>query len=220
MTRNHTPIGLPAPVVGWIRNHAVKNYWRVAGVYELDDLIQDGLLKAYQCRKRYGLPGGPDCPSCESTESRIRFVRQGRREIAVNVCLACSTRYLDRPHFMALVKTSFHRHIAELLRTKRGLDDVTIKVGDIDPDRADKTVVAKLAGVTEPVQELAVLVAELPVKLRRVVEFYVRDDPTRLWRNLRVRLDGADETLSDRLYRLTGFPKDEDFEAELRASLQ
>lgn len=59
MTRTktiHAP-GLPAPVVGWIYNHATKNFWRVASWYELDDLVQDGLMKAYGCLERYGIPG-------------------------------------------------------------------------------------------------------------------------------------------------------------------
>lgn len=45
---------LPSPIVGWIHNFAVHNYWRVAGFYELDDLCQDGLLCAVRCRNRYG----------------------------------------------------------------------------------------------------------------------------------------------------------------------
>lgn len=49
--------GLPKSVVGWIYNHASRNFWRVADWYELDDLIQDGLVGAYKCLEKYGEPG-------------------------------------------------------------------------------------------------------------------------------------------------------------------
>jgi len=49
--------GLPLPVVGWIHNYALHNYWRVSGFYEVDDLFQDGLVCAIKCRNRYGTPG-------------------------------------------------------------------------------------------------------------------------------------------------------------------
>jgi hypothetical protein len=49
--------GLPSPVVGFIYNFSVTNYWRVSGFYDLDDLCQDGLMCAIKCRNRYGTPG-------------------------------------------------------------------------------------------------------------------------------------------------------------------
>lgn len=208
---------LPAQVVRWIRSHSAKNYWRVTGWYELDDLIQDGLLKAYQCLEKYGAPGGPDCPSCGSANIRLRVVRRKSSETVVQVCRECGARFIDPPHFMALVQQSFHRQIAELLRRKRGVDDVTVKTATIGEDESE--VLSRLGSLEQPLQELAVLVAEMPDRLRRVVEFYLGDDPTRLWRNLRVRLDGEDETLDSRLRRLTGFPEGANFEAELRTYL-
>ncbi len=48
---------LPSSVVGWIYNHSRKNYWRLASWYEVDDLIQDGLMFGYKCLNRYGVPG-------------------------------------------------------------------------------------------------------------------------------------------------------------------
>lgn len=38
---------------GWIVKTAKKNYWRVAAWYDLEDLIQDGLLAYAICRSRY-----------------------------------------------------------------------------------------------------------------------------------------------------------------------
>jgi hypothetical protein len=214
------PVKLPASVAGWIRNHSVKNYWRVAGWYELDDLVQDGILKAYQCIDRYGVPGGPNCPICGGSSIRVRLVKQGDKEISTQVCRDCETRIVDPPHFMALVKTAFYKHIAELLRRKRGVDDVTFKMVDIaEKNNSSENDTFSAFPASEPLQEFAVLVAELPEKLRRVVEFYLFDDPTKLWRNLRVRLDGEDETLKQRLAKLTGFPQNEDFETALRVYL-
>src|ERR1700757_4971786 len=48
---------LPTPVVGWIIRHSRKNLWRMASWYEIDDLIQDGLMCGYKCLQRYGIPG-------------------------------------------------------------------------------------------------------------------------------------------------------------------
>lgn len=39
---------------GWIIKYAKKNYWRVASWYDLEDLIQDGLLAYALCRQKYG----------------------------------------------------------------------------------------------------------------------------------------------------------------------
>lgn len=57
MGKRSVVAGLPGPVVGWVHNHAVKNYWRVAAHCEVDDLVQDGLLCACRCLAKYGTPG-------------------------------------------------------------------------------------------------------------------------------------------------------------------
>lgn len=45
---------LPVEIRRWIISHSRKNFWRVAGFYDLDDLIQDGLMIACKCRQKYG----------------------------------------------------------------------------------------------------------------------------------------------------------------------
>lgn len=40
-------------VRGWIFKTATKNYWRLAGWYDLEDLIQDGFMHFYRIRERY-----------------------------------------------------------------------------------------------------------------------------------------------------------------------
>lgn len=175
--------GLPKSVVGWIFNHARKNFWRVSSWYEIDDLIQDGIVCAYKCLDRYGRPGID----------------------------------IDEPHFMRLVQTTFFNHIAEMLRHSRAIDEINIQ--DISMERNESDILDGILGNTSvSEQDFTVLIKELPDKLRRVVELLLTDDGAKeLRRSLRVRFGGENETFSDRLYKLTGFPKNEDFESELRS---
>ncbi len=167
---------LPPSVVGWIYNHARKNYWRMASWYEIDDLIQDGLVCAYKCLDRYG----PD---------------------------------LDPPHFMRLVQRTFYNHIGELLRSSRIIDDST-KIADLGRDLDESMVLDRITVPEEGDQEFYLLIKELPDTLKKVVELYM-NSPEKLLR-LRSKLNGANETLKERLYKLTGFDQNKDFETELR----
>jgi hypothetical protein len=177
---------IPQPVIGWIANHARKNYWRLADWYDLDDLIHDGLMKAYECKARYGVPG----------------------------------ETIDHPHYMRLVQTSFRNHIGELLRHMRGVDDHT-KLTDmamVDQDETD--VIDRIAEADETPQDYALLLAELPPHLHTVVSLMSSVDGSKaLRKRLRTRLSGHDETAVERLHKLTGYPVDRNFEAELRTYL-
>lgn len=182
---------LPKSVVGWIYNHSTKNYWRVAGWCELDDLIQDGLLVAYRCQERYGESG----------------------------------KDIDPPHFMALVKTAFYRHITEMLRHSRADHELVSKIGDLAGDYSESHFLDRVsAEVVEPMQDLAAdlsaLIARMPKALRDAVMLYIeRPEDMRRRKAGRVVLDDEDETDTQRLTRLTGFPARFDFETELRAFL-
>lgn len=44
---------IDSPTIGWIRKTARQHYWRVARWYDLDDLIQDGVLHYYRILRRY-----------------------------------------------------------------------------------------------------------------------------------------------------------------------
>lgn len=46
-------IEIDAGAQGWITKTARRNYWRVCQWYELDDLIQDGVLYFYKIANRY-----------------------------------------------------------------------------------------------------------------------------------------------------------------------
>jgi len=168
--------GLPKPIVGWIVNHATKNFWRVADWYELDDLIQDGLMVAYKCRERYG-------------------------------------EKLDPPHFMALVKTAFYRHIAELLRHSRLEEDITSLAGDLAGTWETET--AYLDKHAEPVEgdfDFVALLSEMPKSLQKAVVAVLTKHP-------RIQLDGMNESLAHWLKRVANFPLRFDFEETLKAYL-
>jgi hypothetical protein len=42
-----------AGIRNWLLSYAKKNYWRVAAWYDWDDLVQDGYLCFYKCRRHY-----------------------------------------------------------------------------------------------------------------------------------------------------------------------
>jgi hypothetical protein len=41
-------------VIGWIYNTSTRSLWKIHKWYDLEDLIQDGLMIALKCRARYG----------------------------------------------------------------------------------------------------------------------------------------------------------------------
>lgn len=99
---------LPKSIVGWVYNHATKNHWRVAAYMELDDLIQDGLMKAYECLDKYGTPGVDIDPPHFMALVKTAFynhigtlLRKSRAEQEVTSLIgdlageATETRYLD-----------------------------------------------------------------------------------------------------------------------------
>ena len=135
MPRASSPpeLSLPKPVLGWIYNHARKNFWRVAPWYEIDDLINDGIMKAYECLDRYGIPGED----------------------------------IDPPHFMSLVKTSFHNHIGDLLRHSRGEQEVTNKIGDLAGQMTETQFLDRVVSLDHADQKLASFITKMPEMLRR-----------------------------------------------------
>lgn len=168
---------LQEPVMGWIINHAKKNYWRMSSWYELDDLIQDGIVCGYKCLQVYGIP----------------------------------PYEIDDQHFMKLVQTTFYNYIAELLRRKRAVDDITIRY-------EDNPLLQLFDSHSSVIDiELNLLINKLPKRLKRVIDLYLRN-PNEIRRPLRIKLKGK-ETMSDRLNRLADYPTELDFETDLRSVL-
>ena len=186
------PLSIPKEVLGWISNHSRKNYWRVASFYEVDDLIQDGIIKAYEVINRYGVPG----------------------------------LEIDRPHYMALVKTSFNNHIVDLLPRKYTSEKVSVVSFAV---LISKPTINRMDGMDENGefwnsyfrsedgdQEENMFVVEMPEYLRKGVQFFLSNPNT--FQYFRKRLQSEkDESLSSKLARMVGFPEDFNFEEELRS---
>jgi hypothetical protein len=45
---------VPQPVIAWVHKHASKNYWKVTGLCDWDDLIAEGYLAISYCLNKYG----------------------------------------------------------------------------------------------------------------------------------------------------------------------
>lgn len=96
---------LDKAIVGWIHNTARQHFWRVAYWYDLSDLIADGWLCYAKCRCRYA-----------------RQVFDDRR----------NPTPLERRKFMALVKSTYLRHITNLANRRTQLGEVpAIDIADV-----------------------------------------------------------------------------------------
>lgn len=45
---------VPPSVIAWVHKHAGRNYWKVAGLCDWDDLIAEGYLAISYCLNKYG----------------------------------------------------------------------------------------------------------------------------------------------------------------------
>lgn len=45
---------VPPSVIAWVHAYSAKNYWKVAGLADYDDLIAEGYLAISYCLNRYG----------------------------------------------------------------------------------------------------------------------------------------------------------------------
>ena len=52
--RQITIPSVPQPVIAWVHKYAGKQYWKVKGLCDLDDLIAEGYLAIAYCLQRYG----------------------------------------------------------------------------------------------------------------------------------------------------------------------
>lgn len=65
---------LDAGMQGFIASTAKREYWRVAGVLDLEDLIQEGYLCYYKCYRRYSDPNNRNYPKDELTASWMQAI--------------------------------------------------------------------------------------------------------------------------------------------------
>jgi len=85
---------------GWLKTTAVKEHWRVASWYSVEDLVQDGYVCYCKCRDRYTLavPQPGDRPDGYAHQNL--FTDQPNEK--------------QRKHFMSLVQRAFYNHIYTL----------------------------------------------------------------------------------------------------------
>ena|SRR5215475_2979158 len=125
---------------------------------------------------------------------------------------------LDAPHYMSLVKTTFFNHIGDILRKNRSISDGPAFSDLVVGNETESDVINRLVEPDDPLAELMLLVNELPEHLYRVIMLYTDNESLeRLRKRARVYIKTGEETLSQRLSRLCGFPPELDFETELRA---
>lgn len=65
---------LDAGLRSFIVSTAKREYWRVAGVLDLEDLIQEGYLCYYKCYRRYSDPANRNYPKDELTSSWMQAI--------------------------------------------------------------------------------------------------------------------------------------------------
>lgn len=65
---------LDAGLRGFIVGTAKREYWRVVGVLDLDDLVQEGYLCYYKCYRRYSDPSNRNYPKDELTVSWMQAI--------------------------------------------------------------------------------------------------------------------------------------------------
>lgn len=142
---------------GWLVNTARENFWRVARWYEFNDLLQDGLLCYVRCLRRYSFLDEAN-PTAE-----------------------------ERKWFMALVCTSYIRHIHDLANKSSLCAEVLLAS---EAEFLDETKLLDIPdnSIFHPV--CMSLLAEAPPVIRRLVVGLVSEVTGNAWRAT-VRLTGT-----------------------------
>jgi hypothetical protein len=133
---------------GFIRNTAVKEFWRVAGWYDTPaDLVQDGYLCYCKCKRYIGVGKLPTVP----------------------------TLPVHRKHMMALVKTTFLRHIKYTIAGQMQWGK-EVPVSQLVRDGAEdadpwETLLPKVSEVAT----LSALLRSAPAELQQLMELLAGD---------------------------------------------
>ena len=129
---------------GFIMNTARKNCWRVSELTDLPDLVQDGYLCYYKCKRAYASLTATETP----TNRQIR-------------------------EFQALVKTTFLNHIHTLAAKHKGISirpassfaptdpsqEVTVLEEHMPPQQETASLLTLLSQAPEEIKQLIVLLA-------------------------------------------------------------
>jgi hypothetical protein len=142
---------LDAGMRGFIVNTAKREFWKVAGWYEFEDLVQDGYLCFYKCRQRLHKRLLVDSPTKEQ-----------RREV------------------QAYVKTAFFNHISTLASKRMAVREITLSnlIQHVHTDQGDVRNADVWNDLAPPQMEEATLLTMLtsaPAEIKQLVQLLVSD---------------------------------------------
>lgn len=167
---------------GYIHRTAAREFWKVAGWYELEDLVQDGYMCYYKCRHRpqyVAQLSSEDNPSSE-----------------------------DRRWMMSLVKVTFDRHITTLASKRMGVRDAVydrIEVSVSGLSRPDDEETADPWDTLAPGQfgnaSLVDLILSLPSEMQQLLVILAGDGGKALGFNRSTRLRRTTANGSPRMTR-------------------
>lgn len=183
---------LDAGIRGFIFSTARKELWRVGDWYTLDDLISDGLMCFYKCRRRYAVN------------------RYGSMED--------HTTHEQQKWLMALVKTTFYRHIAGLAEKQMMVKETPAS----QLRREEQTEEQYLDGVAPSQGELgsmATLIASAPQEIKTLVLALANDGAEFLgYKREKKHRRALRETNNEYFCRLVGLdPKEYDFVGQVES---
>lgn len=136
---------LDAGMMGWIVNTANKEYWRVAQLCDLADLIQDGYLCYAKCVKAY-----PELFQAKTP------TKHQRRE------------------FQALVKVAFANHISTLAAKHKGVNEYAVSSCVAELQSTEEFLDRNLDPVWAE-GSLLMLLAAAPAELLQLVQVLAAD---------------------------------------------
>ena len=185
----------------WMMKYARKNFWRVAGWYDLDDLFQDGHMTYQRIVEKYCFPW------------RSYITQYGQKMPPRRKAKPVK----DRAHLMALFKLAFCQHIHMLARQRTDAPE-TVASDLIPPDAHHDWLWERLMPEEG---NLALFIAQAPPLVQAAVRALEDADGPALRARYRVRPGGREETFNDRLCRLVGLdPSDVDLVVELTMYLK
>lgn len=137
---------LDAAMSKWIHKTARANFWRVAQLCDLEELVQDGYLCYAKCRARYvdprkDLTGGKD----------------------------------DIRWFQSLVKTTFERYIHSLAAKHKGINQVAVSQVAANPDTSDELIYDRFLPAQEEEGTLMALIATAPQEVKELMLLLAAD---------------------------------------------
>ena len=167
---------MDGPARLWLYKTCHKQFWRVAGWYEFDDLVQDGFMKFYHVQRKY---------------SRAR---RDSKHGAVT----------EQRHLMALFKIAFINHIHGLAtRRTRAPDDCLLEDMAVAKAIGADQLADSLLPAEQSNAELFTSICQAPEPVQRLLGKIASEPELPALRSAyRVRRDGTRETLNQRLCRI------------------